>query len=131
MPASPELFLETMDHMISGDRLMVVGGTFPGRNDATELEIGLGMIIPVLRIVTGHDEYAPHPNPLVATGEDDRVRLLVERGDKRFGHDYDERGPDITYGKAAGKVLDLTVDFWVLNPMTQQTFYFIGKAEPS
>lgn len=126
--ASPELFLETMRSMNDGDTLMIMGGTFPGQSEQTEIKIGLGHIIPVLHIVTGREQYAPRPNPLV-TDPNEVIDVLAERNDKRFGQDYGESGPDITYGKAAGTILGLTVDFWILNPLAPNSFYFVGKSD--
>jgi hypothetical protein len=126
--ASPELFIETMKSMAAGDTLMIMGGTFPGPNEHAQIIIGLGHIIPVLHIVTGREQYAPRPNPLVVDPSE-MIDVLAERNDRRFGQDYGERGPEITYGKAAGTILGLTVDFWILNPLAPNSFYFVGKSD--
>ena len=123
-----ELFSRTMDVMVPGDTLMILGGTFPGPEDSAEIELGMQAIIPMLQIVTGSDNYPTRPNLFI--GEEDPITLTLSRGGKKFGQDYGERGPDMTYGKRAGLILDLTVDLIVINPMTRDEFYFVGKPSP-
>ena len=95
----------------------------------------LGHIIPVLHIVTGRDKYAPRLNPLVdgagihgIAGSPAQITVTLERNDRRFGQDYGD-GPNVTYGKRAGTILGEPVDIWILNPMSQDTFYFVTKPD--
>ena len=123
-----ELFTRTMDVMSPGDTLMIMGGIFPGPDDSTEIKLGMQAIIPMLQIITGSDDYPTRPNLFI--GDVDPITLTLSRGDKRFGQDYGDRGPDMTYGKRAGLILGLTVDLIILNPMSPRTFHFVGKPSP-
>lgn len=64
----------------------------------------------------------PRVNP-VASG---KATVTLERGDKKFGFDYGE-GPDIRYCKQGCKILDKTVDVWLVGGIGSAPFVFIGK----
>lgn len=126
MAANPNLFIETFESIEGGDTLLLMGGIFPRQNETSDVKVGLKIIIPILHIVTGRDQYSPRENPLFGPEDEDPSTLTLERTGVRFGHDYGE-GPEITFGKKAGMILGRAVDIVILNPMSQNTFYFIGK----
>lgn len=126
MAANPNLFTKTLASMESGDTLLVLGGTFPGRNESAEISLGLKLIVPILHIITGNDRYSPRDNLLVGPDDEDPVTVTLERNDRRFGVDHNE-GLPITFGKKAGRILGQVVDIVILNPLSQDSFYFVGK----
>jgi len=126
MPANPNLFADTLSSMDSGDTLLLMGGTFPGKSESTEVRLGLRLIIPILHIVTGRDEYAPRDNLVFGREDEDPLTVTIERNDIRFGHDYGD-GPDISHGKRAGVILGHVVDLVILGPMSRDSFYFVAK----
>jgi hypothetical protein len=122
----PELFVQSLQAMQSGEALIAVGGNFPGRNASEDVSLDVRRFIPMRFIVTRSYQHPPRMNPNLAEDDDSVVTVPLERLDTRLGHDYGD-GPAISFGPRAGLILGNVVDLIIENPGASDAFYFVGK----
>lgn len=117
-----ELFHRTMETMGNLDALLVMGGTIAAAGEESDIQVGLGVIIPVMQFITGDFErHQERPNPFVSPEEP--LTLPMTRLDKRFARDHD--GPDIGCAAAGGIILGRTVDIWMVG---YKEFYLLSRS---
>lgn len=131
--AGMDEFTQTFEVMEPGEGLFIVGGTFPGPNDRTEIKVDLSTLMPFMQVfhigIGVRDrasivaEYPERENPL---GYREKATVGIDRGDSRFGFDPGEEW--FRYGKRAARIGDAVVDLIIFDFETA-SFTLVTKPE--
>ncbi|HSX45098.1 MAG TPA: hypothetical protein VLF39_03270 [Candidatus Saccharimonadales bacterium] len=116
--------------MEPGESVIVTGGTFPGRNERSELKLDLTQFMPIKYVLyTGLGdaqaaaENPVRPNPLGLI--EDSVPAIFERTDKRFAFDPGDEW--LRYGKHVGSIAGQVIDMILIGSSFTPDFYFVTK----